>query len=180
MSNDSGDSIVEHFPRIESIEDEGVRESVLTMWKQTLRDTGITLETFPWSLQVQAKLGVDDLCLRDHINTVTELSKVCAEQLNEGVNAGIDLDTVIGGALVHNISKPYEFTEDVIGPIDELLGHPYFGLYLAQKANLPIEIQHIILSHTDQSAVEPKTLEAKVVSKADGMAADAVRYTARQ
>jgi hypothetical protein len=59
-----------------------------------------------------------------------------------------------------------------------LLGHPYYGVYLTRTAGLPIEIQHIVLSHTDVTVVEPATLEADIVKRADAATASAIRSRA--
>jgi hypothetical protein len=46
---------------------------------------------------------------------------------------------------------------------------------VVSRANLPVEIAHIVLSHSAQTTLEPATLEAELVRQADEAAAASVR-----
>jgi hypothetical protein len=87
----------------------------------------------------------------------------------------VDLDTVIAGALVHDVSKLYEFDGMERTEVGELLGHPCYGVAVVSRANLPVEIAHVVLSHSPRTSVEPATLEAELVRRADEAAAASIR-----
>jgi hypothetical protein len=60
-------------------------------------------------------------------------------------------------------------------PVYDLLGHPYWGVHIVAQAGLPVELAHVVLSHTSRTNVEPAFLEAELVRRADEAAASAIR-----
>lgn len=88
------------------------------------------------------------------------------------------MDTVIAGSLIHDVSKLAEFDGMDGTDIFQLLGHPYYGVHIATRAGLGSEYANIILSHTNRTNVEPATIEAALVKRADEVAADAIRWQA--
>ena len=106
----------------------------------------------------------------------------CALSLAETVleHREVDLspDTVVAGALVHDVSKLAEFDGMERTAVGDLLGHPYYGVHVVARADLPVEMAHVVLSHTSRTTVEPATLEAEIVRRADEVAAAATRSTA--
>ena len=98
-------------------------------------------------------------------------------------------DILIAGALLHDIGKMYEleFLESISYTTKgNLLGHIFMGAHLFMQATekypkfpkyLQNQVAHIILSHHGLiergSPVEPRTLEAILVHKADTTDADA-------
>lgn len=109
---------------------------------------------------------------------MTACALALAETLIERRAAEIDMDTLVTGALVHDVSKLYEFDGTDATPVGALLGHPYYGVHVVARAGLPTEIAHIVLSHTQRTNVEPATLEAEIVRRADEAAAAAIRMEA--
>jgi hypothetical protein len=76
------------------------------------------------------------------------------------------------------VSKVAEFDGMTETPVYNLLGHPCYGIYTIAAANLPIELAHIVLSHTSRTTVEPATLKTELVKRADEVAAAAIRSRA--
>lgn len=163
------------FPEIKCLDDP-LQKRVIDVWVAALRETGNTpLETIPWYPPVQADFGLSNEYLVDHIRDVTQGAIALAEVVIERRDIECSVETVIAGGLVHDISKLYEFDGEEATDIHDLLGHPYYGVHAAAVAGLPISVQHIILSHTDQSNVSPATIEAEIVRRADEVAASAIR-----
>lgn len=161
------------FPTLARIEDEQLRDQVVDAWARALDETGRTLAELPWYPPVEAELGMADATLVDHVNDVTEVAIAIAETLRERQGVDLSLDTVIAGALIHDVSKVYEFDADGDPTeIERLLPHPHFGAHVAARADLPTELVHIAVSHNPTTAVDPKTLAARVVQRADVMAAE--------
>lgn len=72
-----------------------------------------------------------------------------------------------------------EHVRDVTGcAVEHLLGHPHDGVHVVARADLPVELAHIVLSHTGRTTVEPATLEAEIVRRADEVAAATIRSRA--
>jgi 3'-5' exoribonuclease len=122
--------------------------------------------------------------LLEHSISVTEICNACIP-LYKGVNK----DILIAGALIHDIGKVYEFEfgESISYTTKgNLFGHIFMGANKFQQecdrlTGFPEFISnhliHIILSHHGLmergSPVEPRTLEAILVHKADTADADA-------
>ena len=169
------DEVRETFPELEQIEDDELRSSVVDAWATALEENGSPdLASFTWLGPYQATLGLSDELLADHIRDVTAAAVGIADAFVERRENDIDLDTVIAGALVHDVSHLGEFEGAEWSRTGRLLGHPYYGVYLTRSAGLPVEVQHIILSHTTQTDVEPAILEAEIVKRADAATANAI------
>jgi putative nucleotidyltransferase with HDIG domain len=166
------------FP-LADIEADDLREGVAAAWTSAVEETGVDLETVPWFPPVQRALGIDDESLVDHVIDVYELADGMAETLNRRRGTpDVDVDLVRTGALVHDVSKLYEYEEGEETVVGDLLGHPHYGVHVVARAGLPAEVQHVVLSHTRRTSVDPATLEAVVVRRADEVAAAAIRATA--
>jgi HD superfamily phosphodiesterase len=169
------------FPELEAVDDDALRSGVARAWTIAADDNGIDvadLEAVPWFPPAQRELGMaaDDVSLVEHVRDVTACAVGLAESLADREYVpGIDMDTVVAGALVHDVSKLYEFDGMERTEVGGLLGHPYFGVSVTARADLPVEMAHIVLSHTPRTNVEPATLEAAFVRRADEAAATAIK-----
>jgi len=167
------------FPEIDDIEDEALRAAVVEAWVTAMAETETDdLRAVQWLPPEMARLGLEDEPLVDHVRDVAAGAVALAELLVSRRGTAVDLDTVLAGALVHDVSKLYEFDDGGETAVGDLLGHPHFGVHVAEGADLPVEIAHIVLSHSDMSAVDPATIEAALVQQADRAAAAAIRIEA--
>lgn len=177
MSTD--DEIERAFPLLDSIEDDELREGVRNAWLAAIEDNEIeSLESVPWFPPAQRDLDLPDETLVAHVQDVTAGAVALAESIIDQRDADIDMDILLAGALVHDVSKLYEFDGMDETPVGTLLGHPHYGVHVVAAAGLPVGVAHIVLSHTSRTAVEPATLEAELVRRADEAAAAAIRYEA--
>lgn len=175
------DDVETVFPELRSIEDDDLRAGVAEAWVLACEADGIEtpeeLHTVPWFPPAERALGISEgeETLVTHVRDVTACAVALAETLVERRDADVDLDLVVAGALVHDVSKLAEFDGHDETPIGDLLGHPYWGVHVVASAGLPVEYAHIVLSHTDRTNVEPAFVEAELVSRADAAAASAIR-----
>lgn len=169
------------FPEIETIEDETLRAAVAEAWTTAAADNGFDVEdlaSVPWFPPGQEDLGMEpeEAMLVEHVRAVTACAVALAERLSDRrPNLDIDADTVVAGGLVHDVSKLYEFHGMERTEIGDLLGHPYYGVAVGARANLPPEILHIVLSHSSRTTVEPATIEAEILSRVDQVDTAAIR-----
>jgi hypothetical protein len=188
--------IEEVFPEITTVEDDTLRTGISTGWTTAAGINGLDvadLPEVPWLPPAQRELGLDpdEALLVEHVRDVTSCAVGLAESLLAASAARpsrdppsgrvsrlarnddleVDLDTVIAGALVHDVSKLYEFDGMERTEVGRLLGHPYYGVAVVSRANLPVEIAHVVLSHSPRTSVEPATLEAELVWLAEEAAA---------
>ncbi|WP_256295686.1 HD domain-containing protein [Haloarchaeobius salinus] len=172
-------TVREAFPELDAIADDDLRTGVVDAWATAMTDNGVEdLAGVPWLPPVQRDLALDDESLVDHVREVTACALALAETLLDHRQVDISLDTVLAGALVHDVSKLAEFDGMDATAVYDLLGHPYYGVHLVARAGLPVELAHVALSHTHRTTVEPATLEATIVAHADAVAAAAIRSRA--
>lgn len=165
--------IRETFPEIERIDDPTLRERVIECFEIGLA-AGVhdSLDDVPWAPHHAERVGQQGLV--EHVRDVTQLAELVADRLAARRDIDIRRDEVLAGALLHDVSKLVEHDEASFTDVRVYLEHPHFCVYLLEQADLPISIQHIALSHTPNSSVEPKTIEAAIVHHADVLAMDAI------
>lgn len=169
------EAVIDAFPEVELIEDAALREGVIEAWSMAIADNDVSdIDAEPWYPPVQLKIGLEDATLVGHVRDVTQCALGLADALEDRDNSGFSRDLVIAGALVHDVSKLYEFHGTETTDIGSFLVHPHFGLHVVTAAGLPLSIQHIVISHSPQTGVEPATLEAEIVSNADEVAASSL------
>lgn len=167
------------FPGVSTIADESLRAGVVRAWEQAAADAGVgDVETIPWFPPTQAELDLPDERLVPHVRDVRALAAGMAETLAKRDRWAPDHDLVVAGALVHDLSKLYEFDGRDRTTIGRLLGHPYYGVAVTERAGLPPAVAHVVLSHTPRTNVEPASIEAELVRRADAVAAAAIRRQA--
>mgnify|MGYP000645747791 CR=1 FL=1 len=175
----SEDAVRAAFPELTAIADDDLRDGVVAAWTTAMTEHDVDdLTAVPWFPPAQRSLELDDEYLVDHVRDVTACAVGLAETLAERREVDLSLDTVVAGALVHDVSKLAEFdgmTETAVG---DLLGHPHYGVHVVARAGLPVALAHVVLSHTSRTTVEPATLEAAIVRRADEVAAAAIRSRA--
>ena len=173
------DEIQETFPELAKIKDDRLQSGVIDAWAIALEENGYPhLASVPWLGPYQRKIGLSNELLADHIRDVTAAAVGIAEAFIDRRDAVVDIDTVLAGALVHDVSQLGEVNGDEWTRVGRLLSHPYYGVYVVRSAGLPVEVQHVVFSHTPATTVDPATLEADIVMRADGATASAIRSRA--
>ena len=181
MIEDARGQVRAAFPHVDAVEDDALREGVLRAWETAMADNDVSdLASVPWLPPEQERLGLPEETLLEHVREVVAGSVALAESLAEtrGDRLECSMDLVLAGALVHDVSKCYEYDGMEETGIGGRLGHPHFGVHVAATAGLPVEVQHVVLAHSPRSAVEPATLEARLVTWADRAAVAAIESRA--
>lgn len=160
---------------LDELADEDLRDRIVQVWETALDkgDYG-TLEEIEWIPELEGIAdGADQLSHQSDVTAIAiALVDVVTEQRPE---LDIDRDTVIAGALLHDVSKLVERSDEFVSSrasgSSSYLPHPHYGVHLLAEAGMPLHLQHIVLSHSPLSNVEPQTIEADIVTLADEIAA---------
>ncbi|MBN1682529.1 HD domain-containing protein [Candidatus Bathyarchaeota archaeon] len=123
--------------------------------------------------------------LLQHTVSVTRIAITLCDLVEEVYNGEVDRDTVIASALLHDIYKIYTYEEKKNGgyttsSLGEKIDHLNLLVAELYKQGFSEDIIHIAASHHgDSSPIQPKTLEALIVSQADLCDAEFNRKTLR-
>ena len=169
----------------EEIKDEALRGKVIDLLRSPKLDIDspcLPVEECPaGSYQHHSYSGG----LLQHTIGVTKLSVTLCD-LVEGVYGGkVDRDTVLAGALIHDIMKIYTYEARGDGSymssaFGEKIDHLTLLVAELYKRGFPVDVIHVVASHHgDVSPVKPKTMEALIVSIADLADSELSRKTLR-
>lgn len=161
------------FPEIEEIENEDLEAMVIDVWATALEDSAFEeLTTVPWWPPFEIELSGPPVTTVEHVRGVAKLAIVIADELVIMYDGGVDRDVVVAGALLHDISKLYELSGDGFTECQNLLPHPHYSVYVLASHGCSVHLQHIALSHSQNSNVDPATIEARIVEFADILAVE--------
>jgi 7,8-dihydroneopterin 2',3'-cyclic phosphate phosphodiesterase len=120
-----------------------------------------------------------------HTIGVTKLSLTLCDLIEEVYGGKVDRDTVVAGALIHDLMKCYTYEPRgdgsyVSSPLGDKVDHLTLLVAELYKRRFPVEVIHVAASHHgDISPVKPKTMEALIVSIADLADSELSRKTLR-
>lgn len=170
------------YPELDWILDANLRKKCVDAFLSVAEKGGWNRETYqkcPLTLTIQAE---DVPKLVEHIRAVTTIAAKSYEAL-KGIyqTDGKLWDTIIAGALMHDIGKFLEFSLDNEGrgrssDTADILRHPICGAIQAAQVGLPDEIVHIIATHSFEGKASYKTIAAKIVGSADETAFNYATY----
>jgi len=174
------DRLREVLPEIGWIENETLRQQVVDAWVDGLAQGGWTaddLERMPFTLAKKSSLN-----FAQHVRSVTTICARVAETFDgiyHGVDLALDKDTLLAGALLHDVGKLVEMEKGEDGAFrkthdGKLVRHPFSGLALATKHGLPAEVLHIIGTHSKEGDPYKRTPEAVILHYADFMNFDPI------
>jgi len=173
------DEIRAILPEIDLIEDVGLRDKVVATWEVALERGGWKpkdIDRMPFTLAKKVTLN-----FAQHIRSVAKICLAVAETFDEiyrGETLKLDRDTLLAGALLHDVGKLLE-VEEVDGTFrktkeGKLVRHPFSGVALATELGLPAEVLHIIGAHAKEGDPYKRTPEAIILHYADFMNFDPI------
>jgi putative nucleotidyltransferase with HDIG domain len=160
-------SVREELPELQLIASQTLRDAVARIWVDCwLESRWPRLTDAPKSPLEPAALS-----LVRHTRAVTRQALVAAEGARDAYGLDFDQDLLVAAALLHDVSKLVEWEPADGGAratrLGELVQHAVYAAHQAWRQALPLELVHVIVSHTDQSTTRPKTWEAELVRYAD-------------
>ena len=168
MSN----NILQLWPEIEWIKDKDLSEKVTKAWEYAIEKSVLSaddLEKIPFSLLIKNC----DVTFMNHKRTCVQLSVDIAKRMkdNFGDEIEIDMDILIAGAILIDIGKllEYEIKDGKLGTSNfgTIVRHPFSGVAIADRFDLPGEVQHIIGTHSKEGDLGKRTVESIIVHHAD-------------
>ena len=98
-----------------------------------------------------------------------------------GDRVPINRDYLIAGALLADVGKLLEFDKDAAGNVikgsfGEALRHPFSGVALCYKHGLPVEVMHIVATHSHEGDKVQRSIESIVFHHADFIDFDIAKY----
>jgi hypothetical protein len=171
------------FPEIEQIENQALRKAVVAIWLEIAQECAWSrLEDIPKNLEAEKHRR-----LTDHIRGVTRMALALAETGLAHSGTAYNRDHLIAMCLLHDVSKPLESEPDPEGKpsggpvlpgrkskLGKLIQHAVYATHKCFAHGLPLEIAHVVNTHTHQSAVRSVSVEGAYVFYADYADSDAV------
>jgi putative nucleotidyltransferase with HDIG domain len=164
--------IVRLLPEIDQINDEKLKEQVISTWDDAIERGGWLIEELgeiPFTLLIPEC----SISMITHTRAVTQTSlEIAKVLLNFYKNQDqINRDILIAGAILHDIGKILEYTKEkgkiTKSKTGKLLRHPFSGSALAYQHGLPDEVVHIIATHAHEGDGGYRSVEAIIVHYAD-------------
>lgn len=168
------------IPEFKLIGDSTLLEKTLKVWEKSLRLGNwkvSDLERIPFTLMIPDT----PISFKDHIRAVTRVCIKVAEAFSEvyGDKLKVNKDYLIAGALLHDIGKLMEYTEEkgkfIQSKSGAFLRHPFSGVGLCFEEGIPDEVLHIIAVHSKEGEGVRHSVEAIIVHYADFLNFDPFR-----
>jgi putative nucleotidyltransferase with HDIG domain len=164
--------IIKALPELAQIKNDTYREAVIQIWQETFVNSDWEhLEDVPKSEHVQEYSNIQ------HTRSVTLQAIACADVIEQVHKIPVDRDILITASLLHDISKFFEY--DQTGKktkYGKLMQHAVYSVHKAIEHNLPLEIQHLIVTHTGLSKIMPQTVEAIILHYTDYLDSDVLLH----
>ncbi len=171
--------LIEILPEIKWIENTKLREKVVATWVDGLERGGWKpqdIERMPFTLAKKVSAN-----FAQHVRSVTRICAAVADTFDEiygGVDLKLDKDTLLAGALLHDVGKLVEM-EEVDGAFrksgdGKIVRHAFSGVALADAHGLPAAVQHIIGTHSKEGDPFKRIPESIICHFADFMNFDPI------
>lgn len=157
------------FPEFDMIQDQGLRAKSIRVWLRACEASDWEkLTDIPFSGGFTPE--PDNLVY--HVRLTTQYSYAVAQRSNGLQKTQVNMDIIVAGALLHDVCKVVEYSsKGGKGAWGQQVTHGIYGICLCQEEGLPMEIIHIIASHTDKLGMPNKSLEAIIIHQCDNIAA---------
>lgn len=165
--------ITELLPEINEIKDERLRQKVVDVWEEAMKFRGWTpevLKSIPFTLLAENV----KISFIEHVRTVCRICMAVDRVLEEAYGSRrtpVNRDYLIAGALLADVGKLLEYEivdgKPVKSDYGKKLRHPFSGVGLAFKHDLPPEVMHVIATHSKEGEGEKRSPESIIFHHAD-------------
>jgi hypothetical protein len=174
--------VLELLPEIEEIKDNDLRTKVIACWSEAMKYRDWTVEelrSIPFTLLAEnVKIG-----FIEHVRTCTKMAIAVNEVLDNAYGSRktpVNRDNLVAGCLLADVGKLLEFDKKADGTVfksdyGKHIRHPFSGVGLAFKHEIPSEVMHIIAVHSKEGAGEKRSPEAIIFHHVDFIDFDLVK-----
>lgn len=164
--------ILKLWPEIDWIKNNELKEKTAKAWEYAIEKSVLSandLEKIPFSLLIKDC----NVSFMNHKRTCVQLAVDIAKRMkdNFGDEIDINMDILISGAILIDIGKliEYEIKDGKVGTSNfgTIVRHPFSGVAIADRFDLPAEVQHIIGTHSKEGDLGKRTVESIIVHHAD-------------
>lgn len=173
MKND----VLAIWPEINWIKDEGIKEKVLQCWIYAIENSVLSIEDLkkiPFSLLLKDCKITFMNHKRTAVHLAVEMANIMKKNFGEEIQ--INMDFLIAGAILIDVGKllEYEIKDGRLSTsaAGKLVRHPFSGLAIADRFGIPVEVQHIIATHSKEGDLGQRTVESIIVHHADFVSFD--------
>ncbi len=165
--------ILRLLPEIKEIQDRALRQKVVDIWNEAVDYRGWSRELL---LAIPFTLLAENVSIPfiDHVRAVCRMC-MAVDEVQEAVHGerrtAVNRDFLIAGALLADVGKLLEY--EIIGgkPVKSGYGrylrHPFSGVGLAFKHDVPEEVMHIIATHSKEGVGEKRSPESIIFHHTD-------------
>ncbi|MHB1686065.1 MAG: HDIG domain-containing metalloprotein [Ignavibacteriaceae bacterium] len=171
------EKILEIWPEINWIQDHGLKEKVISCWSYAVENSVLSIEdlkTIPFSLLLKDCKIPFMTHKRTAVQLAVEMAKIMKNNFGDEIQ--INMDFLIAGAILIDVGKllEYKIKDGKLSTSEagNLVRHPFSGLAIADRFNLPVEVQHIIATHSKEGDLGKRTIESIIVHHADFVSFD--------
>ena len=184
------EQIAELLPEINEISDVDLRDRTAAVWSEALitgcGGKGWTFDELR-ALKFTLLAGDIDMTFIAHLRSCCRQCMVIANVLKEmyGEIVPINRDHLIAGSLLADVGKPLEYDKDANGEVikghyGDMLRHPFSGVAMCYKHNIPAEVMHIIATHSHEGDKVQRSIESIIFHHADFVDFDIAKYLGAQ
>ena len=166
------DKVMVIWPEINWIKDEELKIKTRDAWVYAIEQSPLEpkdLEEIPFSLLIKNC----NVSFMNHKRTCVQLAVDIAKKMveNFGDKIKVNMDILISGAILIDVGKllEYEIVDGELSTSDygKVVRHPFSGVAIAARFDLPPEVQHIIGTHSKEGDLGKRTVESIIVHHAD-------------
>ena len=166
------DKVMAIWPEINWIKDEELKIKTRDAWVYAIEKSPLEpkdLEEIPFSLLIKNC----NVSFMNHKRTCVQLAVDIAKKMveNFGAEINVNMDILISGAILIDVGKmlEYEMLEGKLSTSNygKVVRHPFSGVAIAARFDLPPEVQHIIGTHSKEGDLGKRTVESIIVHHAD-------------
>ncbi len=166
------EKLLKLIPEFDLIDDKDLREKVLMTFEEAIKIGGWEVEDLgkiPFTLLYEPCPASFLEHTRANVLCCMKIMEVLKEIYKDKIK--IDKDTLISGAILHDVGKLLEM-EIRNGKVQKsssgkLLRHPVSGACLAYKYEIPEKIIHIIANHSKEGEGMKRTVEGVILHHTD-------------
>ncbi|MFQ5706141.1 MAG: HD domain-containing protein [bacterium] len=175
------EELLKIIPEFDLIQDPALRENCLAVWEEAMAHRNWTAEellSIPFTLLAENV----KITFLEHVRTVCQMCVACDKVLTEAYKerkTPVNRDFLVAGALLADVGKLFEYDKRdgkvVKSRHGQYLRHPFSGVGLCFKHNIPEEVMHMVAVHSKEGDHFKRSPEAIILHHADFIDFDLVK-----